>query len=611
MTDPICGARVGIDKGLTLLHLGNSFVFCSDDCRERFIEGQDPKPHEGLADVPRLDTIAPRIAYFSMEVAAEPSAPTYAGGLGVLAGDFLRSCADLKLPVVAVTLLYGKGYFRQKIDGVGRQEEAPVAWDPETFAVRRPERVTVQIEGRKVAVAAWEHPIRGITGHVVPLVLLDTDVPENTPADRELTATLYGGDTRYRLAQEIVLGIGGVRMLHAMGHDGLERYHMNEGHAGLLPLELLKNGARERLCAEDVVEVRRRCVFTTHTPVPAGHDHFPYPLVKEVLGEPVPMEALRSVGGGDELNMTRLGLNLSGFINGVAKRHGEVSQEMFPGYPIEAITNGVHSRTWTCEALTRLFDAHIPEWGNDPTSLRHAMGIPREEIWSAHQAAKGELLAEVSRRTGTALDPAAFTIGFARRVTPYKRLDLMFSDAAQLCQVAEAAGPVQIVLAGKAHPKDTPGKELIRLAHKFAKELAGRIPIVFLEDYDMHLGKLLTSGVDLWLNTPRRPMEASGTSGMKAAHNGVPSLSVLDGWWIEGCVEGVTGWAIGNAAGTGDGDAHALYDKLEQVVLPLYYGYAQDPGGWIKVMKGAISKNASYFNSHRMMRRYVTEAYLR
>jgi len=547
-------------------------------------------------------------------VAVDPSMPTYSGGLGVLAGDTLRSCADLKIPVVAVSLLYTKGYFDQRLDEWGNQQECPVVWEPSSFVRPLPGTIQVPIENRSVTVRAWQYDIKGSVGYAVPLILLDTDVDENAPPDRTLTSVLYGGDERYRLAQEVILGIGGLRILRALGYTQLQRFHMNEGHAALQALELLREQREVGADVWDFQGVRNRCVFTTHTPVSAGHDQFSYDLVKGVLGEPVPVDLIRMLGGKDRLNMTLLALNLSQYVNGVAKRHGEVSQEMFPGYSFDSITNGVHSFTWTCDSFRKLYDRHIPGWADDPFSLRYAISIPKSEIWQAHVEAKAQLIGEVKRRTHVALEPNVFTVGFARRATLYKRADLLFSDLNQLMEIAATVGQIQYIFAGKAHPKDNQGKELIRRVVQFARQLRDRVTIIYLENYDMELGKLLTSGVDLWLNTPLRPMEASGTSGMKAAHNGVPSFSILDGWWVEGHIEGVTGWSIGPAAAdrsipdsADDRDARELYEKLRRVIIPMFY---QDRERWIDVMRQSIAFNASFFNTHRMVQQYSAHAYV-
>jgi len=612
--DPVCGMPVRVEETLAISYRGHSFYFCSELCKQAFLA--HPEQYSGETRVRTSDEIDTRrrIAYFSMEVAADPRMPTYSGGLGILAGDTLKSCADLKIPLVAVSLLYSKGYFDQKLDEWGNQQEFPVAWEPSRFVRLLPITVRVPIENRSVVVRAWQYDITGYTGYSVPLILLDTNVDENAPPDQELTAFLYGGDERYRLAQEIILGMGGVRMLRALGYNQLERFHMNEGHASLLVLELLRERRGQGAEEWDFHGVRSRCVFTTHTPVPAGHDQFSYDLVKGVLGETIPVEMVQMLGGKNRLNMTLLALNLSRYVNGVAKRHGEVSQEMFPGYSIDSITNGVHSFTWTCDSFKKLYDNHIAGWVNDPFSLRYAVSIPKGEIWDAHVEAKGRLIDEVHRRTGMSLKPDMLTIGFARRATLYKRADLVFSDPGQLMEIASTVGPIQLVFAGKSHPKDDPGKDLIRRVFHFARQLKDQIPIAYLENYDMELGKLLTSGVDLWLNTPLRPLEASGTSGMKAAHNGVPSFSTLDGWWIEGHIEGVTGWSIGPGPqdlhgqdAANEQDARELYHKLRTVIAPMFY---RDRDRWIDIMRQAIAFNASFFNTHRMVQQYAANAYV-
>ena len=556
---------------------------------------------------------APTIAYFSMEICLEQGIPTYSGGLGVLAGDTLRSAADLSLPMVGVTLLHRKGYFHQVIDEQGNQSEQPVEWQPDKVLKELPQRTAVAIEGRQVHVRAWQYTVKGVTGHEVPVLLLDTALAENAEADRGFTDSLYGGDSRYRLCQEIVLGMGGAQLLKCLGFGGDVRYHMNEGHSALLAGSLLSWQLDNRPVAEleeaDIEAVRRRCVFTTHTPVPAGHDRFPSDLVRHVLGADRLhlLETAKCVDGG-ELNMTHLALRLSRFVNGVAMKHREVSLAMFPGFPIDSVTNGVHAGTWTSKPFQDLLDRRIPEWRTDNLYLRYAVGIPLSEIRAAHVAAKQEFLAELARRTHVELDPNVFTIGFARRATPYKRADLMFSDTPRLAAIAEQVGPLQIVFGGKAHPHDTGGKDLIRRIHRAAEELKERVTVVYLENYEMGIAQKMVAGVDLWVNNPMKPLEASGTSGMKAALNGVPSLSVLDGWWIEGHVEGVTGWSIGSGESEADQskDAQDLYLKLERVILPLFYGL---PFAYAEVMRSAIALNGSFFNTQRMVEQYVRNAY--
>jgi starch phosphorylase len=550
-----------------------------------------------------------------MEIGLDARLPTYAGGLGVLAGDTLRSAADIGVEMVGVTLLHRKGYFRQRLQPTGRQTEEPVDWKLEDYLARVPEHVTIGLNGRTVHVGAWLYQMKGLS-RVIPVYLLDTDRPENAADDCRLTDYLYGGDASYRLCQEMVLGVGGIRMLRALGYTHLDRFHMNEGHSSLLVLELLEERAREAgrtaVTPEDVAAVRAKCVFTTHTPVPSGHDQFPMETAIPILGERA-VDTLRDRGSlGGVLNLTYLALNLSHYVNGVAMKHGEVSRQMFGGHTIDAITNGVHAATWTADEFQALFDRYIPGWRLDNFSLRYALSISREEIWEAHVGAKRRLSERVMRDTATALDPNVFTIGFGRRATAYKRADLLVYDIQRLKNIDAGAGPLQVVYAGKAHPHDEAGKAVIERIFQAKESLGSRVPVAYLEDYDMELARLLTAGVDLWLNTPQPPLEASGTSGMKAALNGVPSLSVLDGWWIEGHVEGVTGWAIdGSSLSPSKGariapDADALYDKLERIVVPLFYQHRDD---FVNVMRQAIALNGSFFNSQRMVEEYVLKAY--
>ena len=582
------------------------------------------------------------VAYFSMEIALENAMPSYSGGLGVLAGDTVRAAADLRLPMVAVSLLYRKGYFTQRLAEDGSQTEEPVEWRVEDFLQEEPVRANVSIEDRRVELRCWRYTVKGVRGFEVPVYFLDADLPSNAASDRNLTGSLYGGDSYYRLCQEVVLGIGGVRILRALGYNDLTRYHMNEGHAALLSLELLGEEAREAgrasIRGEDIDKVRGKCVFTTHTPVPAGHDRFPmeyltrvFPkqtdfldlkdasaaeLMKRVLqadqSYPGIQEAAR---GGASLNMTQLALGLSTYVNGVAKVHGETSRQMFPQVPIEAITNGVHAGTWTSPAFQQLFDRYIASWREDNYSLRGALGLPAEDVWSAHLIAKHELFEVVRKKTGLNFDAEVFTIGFARRATGYKRADLILADLDRLRQIAKNAGAFQIIYAGKAHPNDGGGKDIIRHIFQAKKALRKTVPTVFLDNYDLDLGGKITSGVDLWLNTPQFPLEASGTSGMKAALNGVPSLSILDGWWVEGHIEGVTGWSIGESrrvaaaavATDNAAEAESLYSKLEGVILPMYYN---ERSRFLGVMQHAIAINGSFFNTQRMVQQYITDAYL-
>jgi len=559
-------------------------------------------------------THIPRVAYFSMEIALENDIPTYSGGLGVLAGDTLRAAADIGVPMVAVTLVSRAGYFRQEIDPLGRQIEHADDWDPSRYATRLQAAVALSLEDRQVWVGGWLYVLSSrVDGGGVPVLLLDTDLSVNDPRDRDITHYLYGGDETYRIKQEVVLGVGGIAMLQALGFQ-LMGYHMNEGHSAFLTLALLRRYAyasedlRPGESPYDLPRVREMCTFTTHTPLETSHDKFDYALVRRIYGNLLDPGTVKLLAGEDKLNMTCLALNLSEYVNGVAKRHAEVSRKMFPGYAVHAVTNGVHPSTWASLPFAAMYDQNEPGWRHEPELLSRADRIPNDNLWAAHQQAKQALVDKVRELTGVVLNPDRPILGFARRMTAYKRADLMFTDLARLKAIARER-PLQIVMAGKAHPKDEAGKQLIETLHTHMRDLSGAIPMAFLPDYDMALALLMVSGSDIWINTPLRPLEASGTSGMKAAFNGVPQFSVLDGWWVEGCLEGVTGWAVGDDSPTANGhDAMAFYDKLEKVILPLWY---DDRPGWIAVMKGAISKNAAYFNSHRMMRRYATEAYLR
>ena len=556
------------------------------------------------------------IAYFSMEIALAPGMATYSGGLGVLAGDTVRSAADLAAPMIAVSLLHRKGYFHQTIDATGWQQESTEVWPVENFLLEVPGRAQVTVEGRTVFLRAWRYDVRSSAGFQIPVYFLDTDLRENSAWDGTLTDSLYGGDHHYRLCQEVILGIGGVRMLRRLGYTDLERFHMNEGHASLLVLELLdeeaKKASRQNISREDIEAVRKKCVFTTHTPVPAGHDQFSMELVQSVLGRREVYEMKDVFCCEGRLNMTFLGFNLSHYINGVAKKHGEVSRRMFAGYQFDSITNGVHAASWVAKPYKQLYDKHIPGWEQDNFSLRYALSIPKEEIWSAHVEAKTSLIQHVNRETNLGMEVTPLTIGFARRAATYKRADLLFQDINRLKRIASQTGSLQLIYAGKAHPQDKGGKDLIQRIFQFKESLTSDVKIAYLEGYDLELGKLITSGVDIWLNTPEPPLEASGTSGMKAALNGVPSLSILDGWWIEGCLEGVTGWAIGNRGWSIDEpadrskDASSLYDKLEQAVVPLF---CQERDRFIDIMRHAIALNGSFFNTQRMVQQYVLKAY--
>jgi len=546
----------------------------------------------------------PKIAYFSMEIGLDKNIPTYSGGLGILAGDTLKSCADLNVPIVGITLLTESGYFYQKIDDEGNQIELPINFNSSDFLNLLPSKTNVNIDGRKVAINIWYYLIKGINDYIVPVFFLDTDLEENGAEDREITKYLYGGDNKYRLKQEIILGIGGVKAIKSLGYKTIDKYHMNEGHAALGTLELFKE-------LKNVDLVREKCVFTTHTPVAAGHDQFDISFAKPMLGDMLPDSIIEDVTFENRLNMTRLALFFSHYVNGVAKKHGEVSRSMFPGYSIDSITNGVHTPTWVSEPFQRLFDKHMPGWRSDPYILRATFSIDKREVWDAHIEAKKILIDFVNNRYNVGMNYDDFTIGFARRQTAYKRPDLLISDPGRLRSIADKTGPIQIIYSGKAHPKDGSGKEIIKKIFSTMKSIDGGVKIVYIHNYDITIGKMMTAGVDLWLNTPRRPREASGTSGMKAAHNGVPQFSTLDGWWLEGCVENITGWAIGpeksrDEESDDEIDKYDLYSKLENWIIPKFYN---DRDNWIRTMRSCIAINASFFNTNRMIQQYVLNAY--
>jgi len=558
---------------------------------------------------PLFDLSGRTIAYFSMEIAISPALPTYSGGLGMLAGDTLRSAADTGAPMVAVSLVHRRGYFRQHLDGLGQQTESDVPWTPEKLPTAG-EIVELTMQGRQIRVQAWRFDVVGVEGHIIPVFLLDTDVEGNDPFDRRLTDHLYGGDTYYRLCQETVLGLAGVALLHKLGCLPAV-YHMNEGHAALLALGLLEDrletGAPlSSATEEDRIAVSEQCVFTTHTPVPAGHDMFGPDQMYAVLGD-VRAQTLERFGciHNGLLNMTYVALRFSRWVNGVSMQHGKVSQIMFPDYHVESVTNGVHAATWVAPPLQRLFDEEMPRWRHDNQYFRSVYGIKPSRIANAHRVGKRRLVEVVANRTGEALNESVLTLGFARRVATYKRASLLLEDPKRLVKIAKKIGGLQIVFAGKAHPADTAGKGLIKEVFELAGKInSGSLRIVYLENYDWELGAILTQGVDVWVNTPRRPYEASGTSGMKAALNGVPSLSILDGWWIEGCAEDVTGWAIDDGDDD-DAEAASLYDKLEQCIAPMY----ARPNAWARMQQHCIAMNGSFFNTDRMLGQYFANAY--
>lgn len=525
----------------------------------------------------------------------------------MLAGDILRSAADLQVPLVAVTLIYDKGYFFQDLDNEGNQREYDFEWDYNAEFTKMDKVISIPINGRDVKAKAWFYPIIGQTGHIIPVFLLDTNLPENDEEQKNYTNLLYDATPRQRLIQEAILGIGGVKMLDALGYNKINIFHMNEGHSALLTTELEAK-------FHDLEEVKKRCVFTTHTPVPAGHDRFDFDLVESVMGSHMAGKLREWGEESGRLNMTHLALHFSGYVNGVSRKHGDVSNQMFPNHDIDYITNGVHIPTWLHPRMRELYHRYLPPFEFDVKILENASAIESDELWNNHWLVKKKLLEYVRTHSWVLPDENLFTIGFARRITAYKRPTLLFSDIDRLGEICQ--GRAQIVMAGKTHPRDEGGRQLIKDIFQASRYLWERykVRLVFLENYNMEVAKQMVSGVDIWLNTPRRYMEASGTSGMKASLNGVPNFSVLDGWWIEGfeMSKGAAGWAIGpgpedpSAEGRSDQeDAEEIYDKLENEILPLYYINREQ---WIDKMRASISLGA-YFNTRRVDKEYAVKAW--
>ena len=600
-----------------------------------------------------------QVAYFSAEFGLHRSVPLYSGGLGILAGDHLKEASDLGIPLVAVGFMYNQAYFRQVIDADGWQEAVYDSVDQTAMPIdlaRTPSgdvvKVQVPIGDRLVTCVVWCIKV----GRVV-LYLLDTDTPENSQEDRHLTARLYGGDHRTRLCQELLLGIGGVRALRAVGCEP-QVWHANEGHPAFLLVERIREKIREgHSLLEAVEQVRNSTVFTTHTPVPAGHDIFPGDLIREYchwwweeLG--LSQDDFMGLGrhpdfGKDQFHMTALAIRQAGFINGVSAEHEQVSRKMFQvlwpdrsvqDVPIHSVTNGVHVPTWIAKEMDVLFQKYLGQgWRDrcdDPELWMRIHDVPNEELWESRQFLKRKMLIFVRQRarigwmdgtmdptqvlaSGALFEPHSLTLGFARRFATYKRATLLFSDLDRLKKILlNPWRPVQIIFAGKAHPADQFGRDLIHQLYQFAKDhnLGGHI--AFVEDYDMHVAKFLVQGVDVWLNNPRPPLEASGTSGQKAALNGVPNLSVLDGWWKEG-YDGSNGWAVPLLDEPMDDgkqdvwDCDNLYRLLEEEVIPLYYDRGIDgiPHGWCTIVKNAIQTGAPRFSARRMLKEYVHRAY--
>ena len=539
------------------------------------------------------------IAYFSAEIGISSSLPTYSGGLGVLAGDHIKAAGDIGLNMCAITLLYREGYFKQRIDEEGIQTETYPRFDPYPLLKKLDVKFTLRLRARDVWIQVYRFDYVGHGGHSVPIYFLDTDVEENINDDRIISQRLYSGNKDHRILQEAILGFGGARLLDELGQNDIKKYHMNEGHCSFLVLNLLEkfNG--------DMEKVKSLCHFTTHTPVPAGHDNFSEKRGKKLLRGLLPEDLkLPSLVQNGRLHMTELGLYFSRTANGVSALHGDVAQDQFPWSNIDFITNGVHHSYWMGSPFKRVYDQYVPEWRANPECLLMIDDIADDVIWNAHQERKQYLLGYANSQVSKALDKDTLTIGFARRAATYKRAQLLFHDMDRLESLG--AKKIQVIFSGKAHPKDHEGKEIIRQIVSKSKAMFGKVKIIYLENYNMWLGRMITSGVDVWLNTPLRPNEASGTSGMKATLNGVPNLSVLDGWWAEGCKNGVNGWAVGDPKHPDDAsDADHLYSVLENSVIPTFYN---DRNKWISMMKEAI-KTGVDFTAHRMIMEYNQKFY--
>lgn len=554
-------------------------------------------------------------AYFSMEIMLESDIPTYAGGLGVLAGDLLRSCADMEVPVVGMSLVYNDNTYRQIIRD-GKQNYETLVWHKNDQLTKLPQRVEIKIQNTAVTVGVWRYDIVGIKGFVVPVYLLDTDFLDNNEYARSITKSLYEGGQR--LAQEILLGIGGVNMLRELGYSDVKTFHMNEGHASFVPLALLsENDFKD-------ADVKKMCVFTTHTPIPEGHDRFDYDYAYKIAGDNLPWH-IKKLAGEKELHMTTLGMSMSKYCFGVSQKHGKVSQNMFPQFNINAITNGVHHRTWIGTELANLYDKYLPEWIENPMIFSDAVEkIPGDALWRAHQEEKRKLLDYVNHHLTTTssseegqipsqaelFDIDTLTISLARRLVPYKRPLLLYSDLERLLGIGQ--GKIQIIQCGKANPNDSSAQNFVSQIIEISKKLQGKIRVVYLENYSPLLSRPLVRGSDVWLNTPRRPLEASGTSGMKAAMNGVLNFSILDGWWIEGYkMDSESGFSIGpmdesvTPENNDQQDIDDMYNKLQNEIIPLYYGGRTD---WINRMKHAITLGA-YFNTNRCIEEYRQKAW--
>ncbi len=558
------------------------------------------------------------VAYFSMEIMLETDIPNYAGGLGVLAGDLLRSCADTRTSAVGVSLIYSGKFMKQIVHPDGSQEFEERDWQKSDQLTQLPNQVKVELDGVEAVIGCWRYDIVGLDGFVVPVYLLDLDLMENPQWIREITQNLYDSSQgHFRICQEVVLGIGGIKMLRDLGYQDIKTYHINEGHGAFALLELLA----ERGYQDDAV--RKSCVFTTHTPMPEGHDRFAYDFAYKYAGKYLPWH-IRKLAGDDCLNMTLLGINLSHTSLAVSQKHRKVTEHLFPGFHFEYVTNGIHARSWVGSYFQDLFERYLPGWLEDPSLLKDAVEkLPDDVLWHVHKESKNELVTYVNKHMPNVLpyvgyemkpwdyfDTHTLTISLARRPVAYKRPLLIYKDIERLARIG--AGKIQIIQCGRSSPHDAISQDFIHQIIEISNRLRGVMKIAFLENYSPKIARQLVCGTDVWLNTPRRPLEASGTSGMKAAANGVLNFSVLDGWWIEGYqMDPLSGFAIGPSDervepdNNDDADAMDLYDKLESEIVPLYYDRRPE---WISRMKHAITL-AAHFNTHRVLAEYKSKAW--
>ena len=555
------------------------------------------------------------IAYFVMECAVDSRIPTYSGGLGILAGDTLQSFADLEVPAVCITLLWKNGFTNQKLSNDGTQLDSVQEWDVERYMQPTNIKIKMPLGDKDITITAYKYTIESTKGdNEIEAYFLTPDVPENDPETRKICDRLYieGGLTR--LKQEIILGIGGYEMLKAIKYKPF-LYHINESHSAFLIASLMKD-------MNDLNRVKSRVVFTTHTPVPAAFDKFAMKDVAGMLGRYCDKQVLYDIyqeklEDNDELNLSWLAIKNAKNVVAVSRKHKFVSEQIFEGYRLKYVTNGIHHIKWASAHHKMLYAKYIKGWEEDPDLLRDVACIPDNEFAQAHILSKETLVEMVNSESDASFIPENFTIAMAKRITHYKRNNLILSNPNKLIEIAENKGNIQIIFAGKAHPADPDGLAMIKSIHNASQYIASKtkkIKIAFLENYNIHKADIILAGVDLWLNNPVRPLEASGTSGMKASLNGVPNFSVLDGWWLEACMEGINGWGIGPRPAWTDlsysddvQDLNDIYGKLEFNILDLYYKNFSD---YLKIMKMAVSTIAPHFNTHRMVSEYVTDLYL-